>query len=124
MSHQLLLFFLSSLICFSHLAGANHANFTVSEWITCGDYAQFQCRNATVPLCYEQACWDGIHNSSWPLETLNLLERRLVSGSPKKHLWLLQGGFVQSPRQKTFTDFEQPWRQLRCHSFDSGPKIR
>lgn len=59
-----------------------------TEWTTCPDFPNLECRNVTVPRFYEPVpVVQGNANG-----TLGVLERRLVSGQPKRHVWLLQGG--------------------------------
>ena len=69
---------------------ANGPSFQATAWETCQDLPSFQCRNVTVPRFYE-AVNITISGSEG---TLVNLERRLISGKPKKHVWLLQGGYA------------------------------
>ena len=64
------------------------ALFNATEWKTCEDMPQLQCREVTVPRFYTptkviQGKAEG---------TFVNLERRLVKGKPTRHIWLLQGG--------------------------------
>lgn len=62
--------------------------FKPTPWTTCPDFPRLECRNVTVPRFYEPTTVvQGLANG-----TLTNLERRAISGSHKKHVWLLQGG--------------------------------
>ena len=64
--------------------------FHATPWKICQDYREFQCRNITVPRFYDPtSTTQGISNGS-----LVNLERRFISGKPKKHIWFLEGGCV------------------------------
>lgn len=94
--------------------------FQTTPWEACTDYPDLECREVTVPRFYEpttvvQGNAEG---------TLTNLERRVVSGKPKKHVWLLQGGCVHrrdQGAQSTCADGEKPmydggyaFRHRRC----------
>ncbi len=62
-----------------------------TAWVQCDDLSQFECRNITVPRFYES---NPVVAQGDPNGGLRILERRYVVGTPKRHVWLLQGGSV------------------------------
>ena len=68
--------------------GKSNSTFGATEWKTCQDYPQLQCRESTVPRFYTAT---KVLQGKAEGHLINL-ERRLTKGAPTRHIWLFQGG--------------------------------
>ena len=69
-------------------SGKSNSTFGATEWKTCQDYPQLQCRESTVPRFYTAT---KVLQGKAEGDLVNL-ERRLTKGNPTRHIWLLAGG--------------------------------
>lgn len=90
-----LLLYIGQTLVFSRLVAAistsvefSNSTFSVTEWKTCQDYPQLQCRESTVPRFYTTT---NVLQGTAEGYLVNL-ERRLKKGKPSRHVWLFQGG--------------------------------
>ena len=67
--------------------------FSATEWKTCEDLPELQCRKITVPRFYTLT---KVIQGNVEGNLVNL-ERRLVKEKPTRHVWLLQEGWAVTP---------------------------
>lgn len=70
----------------------SNSTFSATEWRTCQDYPQLQCRESTVPRFYTTT---KVLQGKAEGNLVNL-ERRLLKGKPTRHIWLFQGGWAET----------------------------
>ncbi|MCJ1461859.1 hypothetical protein MMC07_000458 [Pseudocyphellaria aurata] len=86
----------------------SNSTFSATEWETCKDYPQLQCRESTVPRFYTAT---KVLQGKAEGHLVNL-ERRLKKGNPTRHVWLFQGGPCTSADVVAVTLAEQVAKAL------------